>query len=249
MRYFLELGYLGKNFFGWQIQPNQISVQETIEKPLSLLLRENIKITGAGRTDTGVHALQMFAHFDFAAPLPSDLVHRMNRFLPPDIVIYNIHPVRPEAHARFDAEERTYEYRIDTLKNPFTIDSSWQLYAAPDFNKMNEAAALLCETRDFSSFAKTHTDVKTHICSLRKAEWKKEGNSLIFTITADRFLRDMVRAITGTLVDVGKEKISLNRFREIIERKDRRFASGSAPAQGLFLKEVRYPKSVFEDGE
>lgn len=247
MRYFLELAYNGKNYYGWQVQPNQISVQEVLEKSLSTLLRENIAITGAGRTDTGVHAKKMFAHFDFEGKIPDDLVHRMNSFLPKDICIYKIHKVTAEAHARFDAKGRTYHYFVQIGKDPFNFDAAWQIHFDLNVEKMNQAAEYLLGTKDFSSFAKIHTDVKTHICDVKFAKWEKSGKELKFTITADRFLRNMVRAIVGTLVDVGKGKISLEEFNTIIDQKDRSFASGSAPAQGLYLVDVEYPKTIFID--
>ncbi|HLV24250.1 MAG TPA: tRNA pseudouridine(38-40) synthase TruA [Moheibacter sp.] len=245
MRYFLELAYNGKDYFGWQRQPQQISVQEVLEKALSTLLRHPIEIIGAGRTDTGVHAKKMFAHFDFDEKLQADLVHRLNSFLPKDIVIYKIHQMKNEAHARFDATDRTYHYFVQTGKNPFNYDFAWQIHFELDVLKMNLATQMLLGKKDFSSFAKLHTDVKTHICEVKLAHWEIKENELKFTITADRFLRNMVRAIVGTLVDVGKGKISLEEFNNIIARKDRSFASGSAPAQGLYLADVVYPKSLF----
>ncbi|NLN32589.1 MAG: tRNA pseudouridine(38-40) synthase TruA [Flavobacteriaceae bacterium] len=245
MRYFLELAYNGKNYFGWQRQPKQISVQEVLEKAVSTLLRTKIEVTGAGRTDTGVHALKMFAHFDFEEVVPEDLVHRLNSFLPKDIVIYKIHQMSPSAHARFDASDRTYHYLVRMGKNPFDFDFAWQIRMDLDLVKMNLASQLLLGKKDFSSFAKLHTDVKTHICEVKFARWEMLDSELKFTITADRFLRNMVRAIVGTLVDVGKGKISLEEFNNIIAQKDRSFASGSAPAQGLYLADVVYPKSLF----
>ncbi len=247
MRYFIELAYNGKNYFGWQIQPNQISVQEVLEKAFSTLLRDKISITGAGRTDTGVHAKKMFAHFDFDRKLPEDLVHRLNSYLPKDIVIYQIHLMTDEAHARFDATERTYHYFVQTGKDAFNYDFAWQVHFELDIEKMNMAAQMLLGTKDFSSFAKIHTDVKTHICEVKSANWERNGKELKFVITADRFLRNMVRAIVGTLVDVGKGKISLEEFNTIIAQKDRSFASGSAPAHGLYLVDVVYPKRIFID--
>ena len=245
MRYFIELAYNGKNYFGWQIQPKQISVQEVIQKALSTLLRTLIEIVGAGRTDTGVHAKKMYAHFDFEGDLPPDLVYRLNSFLPSDVVIYKIHPMTAEAHARFDALERTYHYFVQIGKNPFNFDTTWQIRYDLDVEKMNQACVYLLGQKDFSSFAKLHTDVKTHVCDVKFAKWERTGEVLKFTITADRFLRNMVRAIVGTLVDVGKGKISLEEFNTIIEQKDRSFASGSAPAQGLYLVDVVYPDSIF----
>jgi tRNA pseudouridine38-40 synthase len=245
LRYFLELAYNGKNYFGWQKQPKQISVQEVLENSLSTILRSKIEITGAGRTDTGVHAKKMYAHFEYDDKIKPDFVHRMNAFLPKDIVIYKVFPVHPEAHARFDATDRTYHYFVQIGKDPFNFDAAWQIRFELDIDRMNEAAQKLLGTQDFSSFAKLHTDVKTHICTVKFAEWVRCGNELKFTITADRFLRNMVRAIVGTLVDVGKGKISLEDFNNIIEQKDRSFASGSAPAQGLYLVDVVYPETIY----
>lgn len=245
MRYFLEFSYNGQKYFGWQKQPKQISVQEVLEKALSTLLRQPIDILGAGRTDSGVHAKQMFAHFDFEEILPEDLIHRLNSFLPKDITVYNVHKVNSDAHARFDATERTYHYFVQIGKDPFNFDYAWQIRYELDLDKMNEAAKSLLGKQDFSSFAKIHTDVKTHICEVKFAEWQQNGNELKFTITADRFLRNMVRSVVGTLADVGKGKINLEEFNHIIAQKDRSFASGSAPAQGLYLAEVVYPKSIF----
>ena len=246
LRYFLELAYNGQNYFGWQRQPKQISVQEKIEFCLSTLLREEISIVGAGRTDTGVHAKKMYAHFDFDGNLANDFVQRLNSFLPEDISIYSIHRMNPEAHARFDAEKRTYQYHVYTQKNPFTTATSWQLRKPLDIEKMNEAANYLIKQADFGSFAKLHTDVKTNICTVHRADWTQiENDFLRFEITADRFLRNMVRAIVGTLVEVGLGKISPTDFNNIIEKKDRKFAGASAPPQGLFLVEVLYPENIF----
>lgn len=245
LRYFIKLSYHGKAYFGWQIQPNQISVQEVLEEKLSTLLRKPIKIVGAGRTDTGVHALNMFAHFDCEDNLSDEFVYKMNAFLPKDIVVNELFLVTDEAHARFDATERTYHYFIQIGKNPFNVDSTWQLKNELDINVMNAAAEKLLGTKDFSSFAKLNTDVKTHICDVKFAKWERKDDVLKFIIIADRFLRNMIRAIVGTLVEVGKGKLNLEDFNQIIEQKDRSFAAGSAPAQGLFLAEVKYPKSIF----
>ncbi|MFV0305655.1 MAG: tRNA pseudouridine(38-40) synthase TruA [Moheibacter sp.] len=245
MRYFLELAYSGKNYFGWQIQPKQISVQEVLQNALSTLLRSSISIIGAGRTDTGVHAKKMFAHFDYEKTLPINLVHRLNAFLPKDIVIHKIHSVKSDAHARFDATERTYHYLIQLGKDVFNFEQSWQINQNLNIEWMNSAAERLIGKKDFSSFAKLHTDVKTHICDVKFAKWNQDSSELKFTITADRFLRNMVRAIVGTLVDVGKGKISLEEFSQIIDKKDRSFASASAPAAGLFLVDVIYPNCNF----
>lgn len=245
VRYFLEFSYNGQNYFGWQRQPKQISVQEVLEISLSTLLRQKIDLTGAGRTDSGVHAKQMFAHFDFEEILPEDLIHRLNAFLPKDITVYNVHKMTNEAHARFDATDRTYHYFVQCGKDSFNFDYTWQIRHDLDIEKMNEAAKSLLGKQDFSSFAKIHTDVKTHICDVKFAQWERNSNELKFTITADRFLRNMVRSVVGTLADVGKSKINLEEFNHIIAQKDRSFASGSAPAQGLYLVEVVYPKSIF----
>lgn len=242
MRYFIEFSYHGKNYFGYQIQPNEISVQEELEKALSTLLREPIKTTGAGRTDTGVHARQMFAHFDTEVTLPPDLTHRLNSFLPPDISVKRIFGVQDDFHARFNATFRTYEYYIALDKDPFSQDAAWQLWRRKlDVSKMNEACRILFEYEDFTSFAKLHTDNKTNNCKIYKAVWEQQGSTLKLTISADRFVRNMVRAIVGTMVEIGAGKITLDDFRNIIESKNRNLAGTSAPPQGLFLVKVGYP--------
>ncbi|MFA7448432.1 MAG: tRNA pseudouridine(38-40) synthase TruA [Weeksellaceae bacterium] len=245
MRYFLEIAYKGEKYFGWQRQPRQITVQEVVEDALTKLLRTPTTVYAAGRTDTGVHAKKMYAHFDYNEPLHPQLVFRLNSFLPDDVSISKIIPVTENAHSRFDATERTYHYYVQIGKDPFTFDSSWQVIQELNMEKMNEAAKLLLGKQDFSSFARSKTDVKTHICTVRFAEWERNGDVLKFTIIADRFLRNMVRAIVGTLVNVGKERISIPKFSLIIAQKERKFASVSAPAKGLFLAEVEYPKEIF----
>lgn len=242
MRYFIEFAYNGKNYFGFQVQPDVISVQETLDKALSLLLRQEIEIVGAGRTDSGVHAKQMFAHFDTyeIADIPK-LIQRLNSYLPNDIVIYNISLVHEEAHARFDATSRTYEYYIHTFKDAFINDGSWFVHQKLDVEKMNEAAKILFEYTDFECFSKVHTDVNTFNCTITQAFWSHNNNQLIFTISADRFLRNMVRAIVGTLINVGINKLSLTDFRKIIESKNRSKAGFSVPAHGLYLVKVKYP--------
>ena len=241
MRYFIEFSYHGKNYFGYQIQPNEISIQEEIEKALSTILRSEIKITGAGRTDTGVHAKKMFAHFDIEKQLMPDLSYHLNSFLPSDIGIKRIFEVKETLHARFDATYRTYEYFISLEKNPFTQDRAWQHWRRPlNVIKMNEASAILFDYNDFTSFAKLGADNKTNICKIYKALWEQEGSELKFTISADRFLRNMVRAIVGTMVEVGSGKIQPADVRRIIEAKDRNKAGTSAPPQGLFLVDVGY---------
>lgn len=242
MRYFIEFAYDGSSFFGYQIQPNEISVQEELEKALSTILREPIKTTGAGRTDTGVHAKKMFAHFETEQKLDENLVYKLNSFLSENISIKQIFEVPSDMHARFSATFRTYEYYISTEKNPFTINSCWQTWRQKPLNidAMNEACTILFEYDDFTSFAKLHTDNKTNICTIYKAEWEQFENQLKFTISADRFLRNMVRAIVGTMVEIGTGKLQPNDMRKIIEDKYRNSAGVSAPAQGLFLVDVGY---------
>ncbi|KQT16480.1 pseudouridine synthase [Chryseobacterium sp. Leaf404] len=241
MRYFIEFSYNGKNYFGYQIQPNAVSVQEELEKALSTILREEIKTTGAGRTDTGVHAKKIFAHFNTEHVLDSHFTRKLNSFLPADISVKRIFEVRDDFHARFDATFRTYEYYISQEKNPFTQDSAWQLWKRNlDINKMNEACKILFEYEDFTSFSKLHTDNKTNNCTIYRAEWEQHGSELKFTVSANRFLRNMVRAIVGTLVEVGASKIKPDDVRKIIEDKDRSSAGTSAPAHGLYLVDVGY---------
>ncbi len=241
LRYFIEFSYNGKNYFGYQIQPNAVSVQEEMEKALSTILREDIKTTGAGRTDTGVHAKKIFAHFDTEKVLDQDLSRKLNSFLPPDISVKRIFQVKDDFHARFDATYRTYEYYISLDKNPFTQDSAWQHWRRPlDINTMNEACKILFEYEDFTSFAKLHTDNKTNLCKIYKAEWEQEGSELKFTVSANRFLRNMVRAIVGTMVDIGAGKLKPEDLRTVIENKNRNSAGTSAPAHGLYLVDVGY---------
>lgn len=242
MRYFIEFAYNGKNYCGWQYQPDAPSVQETLSKAMSLLLRAEIELTGAGRTDAGVHAKQMYAHFDFDGDINnSTLAQKLNSFLPQDIVVYDILPLHGDAHARFDASGRTYEYHIHTFKDAFINEASWYHFQPLDMDKMNDAAKILFEYNDFKCFSKTHTDVRTFNCVVTEAFWVKEGNKLVFTITADRFLRNMVRAIVGTLTNVGLGKLSVEDFRTIIEGRDRNKAGFSVPAHGLYLTKVVYP--------
>lgn len=241
MRYFIEFSYHGKNYFGYQIQPNEISVQQELERALSTILRKEIKTTGAGRTDTGVHAKKMFAHFDIDVVLDDNLTYKLNSFLPQDIAVSNIFKVNDDAHARFDATFRTYEYYISLQKNAFSQDSSWQIRnRSLDIEKMNEACKILFEHEDFTSFSKLHTDTKTNNCKIYSAAWEQNGSELKFTISADRFLRNMVRAIVGTMVEIGSGKIEPANLKKIIEAKDRSLAGTSAPPQGLFLVDVGY---------
>ena len=242
LRYFIEFAYNGKNFHGFQSQPDAASVQETLEKALSTLFRETIAIVGAGRTDSGVHAKQMYAHFETELELDSNYwTHKLNSFLPPSIVVYRLFKVADDAHARFDATSRTYEYYIHTFKDAFITDGSWYHSHHLDLDKMNEACKILFEYIDFECFSKVHTDVNTFNCKISEAYWKQSGNQLIFTITADRFLRNMVRAIVGTMVNIGLGKIEVADLRTIIESKNRGKAGFSVPAHGLYLVKVKYP--------
>lgn len=243
LRYFLEFAYNGSNYHGWQVQPTAITVQEVLTKAISTLLKQPTELVGAGRTDAGVHAKQMFAHFDTEAELDvALLVSKLNSFLPPDIVIYNIHLVDSSAHARFDATKRTYQYHIHTYKDAFCYDSSYYHYKELDIEKMNMAAKILFEYQDFECFSKSNTDVHTYNCNIYQAYWQRDNdNKLIFTIEANRFLRNMVRAIVGTLLKVGTNKASLEDFHKIIQSKDRSQAGFSVPGKGLFLTKVTYP--------
>ena len=248
-RYFIHLSYNGRNYCGWQIQPNGTSVQETLEKALTMLTREKVSVVGAGRTDAGVHASCMVAHFDLSIPFENrnEMMERLNRILPKDIAILNIFPVNSKAHARFDALSRTYHYFITLRKDPFYGEFMYKIYGNLNIQQMNQAASILLEYTDFTSFSKLHTDVKTNNCRIIEAQFEPCGDrTWRFTIKADRFLRNMVRAIVGTLLDVGREKISLDDFRSIIEAKDRGKAGSSVPAQGLFLEKVEYPDWILE---
>jgi len=241
LRYFIELSYKGTNYHGWQIQPNAISVQEQITKAINTITQENIQLVGAGRTDAGVHAIQMFAHFDTEKKLTENDVRKFNSILPNDIVIKSLKMVLDSTHARFDAISRSYEYRILLVRDPFYLETTWQLYQKKlQIDVMNKAAEILFEFEDFESFSKVKTDVKTFNCTITKAKWILQGDHLTFHITANRFLRNMVRAIVGTLIEVGTGKISLADFRKIIESKNRSEAGLSVPAKGLFLTEVCY---------
>lgn len=247
-RYFIRLSYNGRNYHGWQIQPNALTVQEILTKALSTILREEVEITGAGRTDTGVHASYFVAHFDSKCnDLDKDkkFIYKINGFLPRDIAIHKVYKVNNEAHARFDAISRTYHYYIHQQKDPFLTESSYYLPHKLDVDLMNKACELLLQFTDFTSFSKLHTDVKTNNCRIESALWEQDNYKLIFTIAADRFLRNMVRAIVGTLIDIGKHKISLEDFIQIIENKNRSDAGISAPAHGLFLTNITYDRNIF----
>lgn len=241
MRYFIKFSYNGTNYHGWQYQPNAHSVQETLSKALSVVLNSNVTIMGAGRTDAGVHAKEMFAHFDFEKLIDANnTVHKLNSYLPKDLSIYDIIIVQDDAHARFDAVKRTYEYRINTFKDVFTENLSWYYHQELDIHLMNEASKLLVLHTDFQCFSKVNTEVNTFNCKIFEAYWTKENTNIIFTISADRFLRNMVRAIVGTLIKVGLHKITIKDFNTIIENKNRSKAGFSVPAHGLYLTKIEY---------
>jgi len=247
-RYFVQLSYDGTNYHGWQVQPNGITVQEVLEKVMSTVSREKIALTGAGRTDTGVHALFFVAHFDTdnQALDSENILYNINSMLPADIAVQSIYKVRIDAHARFNALYRTYKYYLSKRKDPFTRFYSEKESRMPDIAKMNEAAEVLLRYEDFTSFSRLGTDVKTNNCKVFEAEWADEGTRLVFTIKADRFLRNMVRAIVGTLIEVGFGKKTIEEFCHIIELKDRCEAGASVPAKGLFLVDIGYPAELSE---
>jgi tRNA pseudouridine38-40 synthase len=250
VRYFLEFAYNGSAYHGWQKQPNATTVQEVLEHALSMLLRQTIEVVAAGRTDAGVHAKQMFAHFDVDEPLNKDaLLHKLNSFLPKDIAVYDLYEMTQEAHARFDATARTYEYWITLQKNPFLFDAAYHVNKSLDVEVMNKAAAVLFEFDDFQCFSKSNTDVKTYICKIIYARWEQQDKKLVFTITADRFLRNMVRAIVGTLLDVGLRKKTVEDVKNIIKSKNRSNAGVSVPGHALYLTKVIYPKNIFKTHE
>jgi len=243
-RYFIELAYDGTNYHGWQVQPNAVTVQQMLDKALTTLLRQPIETTGCGRTDTGVHAKDFFVHLDVVSTDDKQKVIDMrglNALLPYDIAVKQIIPVHPEAHARFDATLRSYEYHIHFEKNPFLNGYSWLLRDKPDLQLMNRAAAIVMEYTDFSCFSKSNTQVKTNNCKIAKAEWIETENGIVFHISADRFLRNMVRAIVGTLLMVGRGEMQPEEIRKIIESKNRSNAGMSVPAYGLYLTEIKYP--------
>ena len=252
MRYFIQLSYDGTGYHGWQVQPNGVSVQEVLQKALSTLLRQPTEVTGAGRTDAGVHASMMVAHFDWPAahegeggeeaPLDcTQLTYKLNRLLPPDVAVQAVRPVGPEMHARFSATRRTYHYYIHTRKDPFLRGYSWQVNVPLDFALMNEAAQVLLEYSDFTSFSKTGTDVKTNICQLTEARWEQlKPGEWRFTVSANRFLRNMVRAIVGTLVEVGRHRMTISQMRHAIEAKARQRAGESVPGHALYLTNIEY---------
>ena len=256
-RYFIRFSYDGTAYHGWQIQPNSVSVQETLQGALSTLLRREVEVVGAGRTDAGVHARMMVAHFDWPSQQEnsqlstfnsqldcSQLVYKLNKLLPPDIAVQEVYPVAADLHARFSATSRTYHYFIHLAKSPFLRPYSWYVYTTLDFSRMNEAARLLLDYEDFTSFSKTHTDAKTNLCRVTHAVWEEtEDGGWRFTITANRFLRNMVRAIVGTLVEVGRGRMTIDEFRQVIESRNRCVAGESVPGHALFLVDIQYPPS------
>lgn len=248
-RYFLRLAYDGSHYHGWQRQPNAKTVQQTLEEAMSVMLRLPVLLTGAGRTDTGVHADEFFAHFELAEPMTSPeldkLVFRLNAYLGGEIALYHIFPVREDAHARFSAVSRTYRYCVARVHNPFRLKYTHYIYGGLDQLTMNDGAALIMQSHDFTSFSKVDTDTATNICRITHARWEVEGTELVFTITADRFLRNMVRAIVGTLLKLGTGKLTLEELKWIIESKNRSNAADSAPAKGLTLHKVVYPVDIF----
>lgn len=248
-RYFIYLAYNGAGYCGWQTQPNGLAVQEAIEKALSVLLRTHTPIVGAGRTDAGVHARSMVAHFDGDVGDTGLLKDKMNRILSNDIVIYDIVQVVSEAHARFDASSRLYRYYVTTQKDPFLHPFKYKVYGDLDLDLMNRCAKLLFDYEDFTSFSKLHTDVKTNNCTIMEAEWTRYNDDYIFTVKANRFLRNMVRAIVGTLLQAGRGKLDEQGLRRIIESKNRSAAGLSVPAQALFLEEIEYPSYLFLKNE
>jgi tRNA pseudouridine38-40 synthase len=243
-RYFLEIAYDGTRYHGWQLQPNAIAVQQKLNDALAIILRQLVETIGAGRTDTGVHARQLFVHFEISnfEFRISNFEMSLNALLPHDIAVKRIIPVHAEAHARFDATQRSYEYHIHFTKDPFKQNYSWQIKKGElDVELMNQAAAIMMEYTDFSCFSKSNTQVKTNNCKITRAEWVRKDDSLVFFISADRFLRNMVRAIVGTCLMVGRKEIEPEGIRQIIESKNRSNAGTSVPACGLYLTEVKYP--------
>ena len=241
-RYFMHMAFDGSDYCGWQIQPRELTVQQVMEKALSLLLREEVSVTGAGRTDTGVHASYFIAHFDLGKGDPSSdqFLFKLNRYLPPDIVVYRIWQVQPEMHARFSAISRTYHYHISSLKPLYTRNYSLHVFGRLDIEEIDRCCEVIRSTIDFTSFSKLHTDVKTNNCQIMEVKWKEEESGYLFEIKADRFLRNMVRSLAGTLLNVGQGKLDKDGFKRIVEAKDRGKAGQSAPAHALFLVQVEY---------
>ena len=245
MRYLFQVSYLGTNYHGWQSQANAVGVQDVIEDALSKLLRTQASIVGSGRTDTGVHCVRQFFHVDVLQEIKMEsLMQRLNSFLPKDIAIHGIRKIRPDAHARYDAYERAYVYKITRLKDPLMTGFAYHFFKEVDLKTMNKGAALLVGMHDFQCFSKVKTDVNHSLCEIKKAQWAESGHQLVFHIVANRFLRGMVRAIVGSLLDVGTGKTSLSDFRQLIDSKDRKRAGMNVPPEGLYLVDVKYPKSI-----
>ena len=245
MRYFIALSYHGKAYHGWQIQPNAISVQEVVEKALSVILKQATSIVGAGRTDAGVHATQLYAHFDSKIALnEAETTYKLNALLPKDVAIERVFRVKDDAHARFNATARSYVYRLSPKKNAFNTHFAYYFKPQLELDKMNEAAQLLLGFKDFQCFSKSNTDVFTYNCDITEAQWKIVDNELHFFISADRFLRNMVRAIVGTLINVGIGKLKVEDIPRILASKDRGEAGYSVPAHGLYLTRVAYPEAI-----
>lgn len=247
-RYFLELAYKGTGFSGFQVQHNVVTIQSEVEKAISILHKEKVILTGSSRTDAGVHALQNYFHFDFEGELNKQFVYKMNAILPPSIVIRNLIQVQPEAHCRFDAISREYDYHIYRVKNPFIIDVSYYYPYKLSIDLLNQAACIIKEYSDFTSFSKRNTQVKSFLCKIETSEWVIENDQLIYKVTANRFLRGMVRALTATMLKVGRQKMGLEEFRSVIELKDCTMASFAVPAHGLFLTRVNFPDEYFKMG-
>ena len=246
MRYFFEITYNGRNYHGWQSQNNAVGVQAVVEKALRQLVREHVSIVGSGRTDTGVHCLQQFFHVDITKPIePSYLLQRLNSFLPKDIAIRSIRKVKPDASARYAATERTYHYHITRVKDPLQEGLSFYFFKPVDLQTLQRATALLIGMHDFECFSKVKTDVDHFLCTIMKAGWTQKGHHLVFSITANRFLRGMVRAVVGTLLDTGTGKTSLEEFKAILKSRDRKKAGMNVPPDGLFLASVKYPRTIF----
>lgn len=247
-RYFIFLSFRGTSYHGWQVQPNSVTVQKIIEDGLTKVIGEKISVTGAGRTDTGVHALVFCAHFDSSKSNLAEhknLIFRLNRFLPDDIAVTSVRKVIDDANARFSAISRTYRYYISNTKDPFDLESSWMVYGYLDIASMNKACEILRKHSDFTSFSRLHSDNKTNLCKVFNASWVQVKDKVVFTITADRFLRNMVRAIVGTMIEIGKGKLDPESVERILISKNRSSAGMSAPAKGLFLEAIEYPEEIF----
>ncbi|MGE7777744.1 tRNA pseudouridine(38-40) synthase TruA [Chitinophaga sp. NPDC101104] len=244
-RYFIEVAYMGARFSGFQVQENTLTVQSEIDHGISVLMRERVETTGSSRTDAGVHARQNFLHFDMEQPLHPQFVYKMNAILPPDIVVKGVYPVADELHSRFAATGRSYEYTLYTSKDPFLRDRGYFFPYRLNMDLLQEAAAVLMEYRDFTTFSKRNTQVKTFNCTIRESVWKQEGERIVYNVSANRFLRGMVRGMVGTMLRVGRERISLDAFRVAIESRDCTLADFAVPPQGLCLMEVQYPEGSF----